>query len=1039
MTGSLGSCTTKETPEGMHTYGGENNGAPYGFILASQDAERKEAFVSLFDDFIQRVGLSADHRRHLNQERKLSADFVAGRFATGDPERVQAALRSLVEQGVEQKTLVQARLLEPGKDGGEPRPPDYLINGDVLILYQNLDGEGIALRAHKMQPKGERLELYGLDHIRGKEHALIVEGEFGAAAATCHGIPTLGVPGVAAFVGRNYPRLLKCLTKAGIEQVTILYDLEDRTSYQLPSGEPNPRHKPQPFSRWDVEFNAVRLARRLTADGITTGITQFPEDWMRNGKVDLDQALKDGHTAEEIREVIDAAVLPDEYLESLTDEGKEVVLAKLGENRVKQKDGGLVACRGVLKVVAKPKPRTSKKAVAVFVNERQVLNDTLDLVVAKDRARLVSALKDRIDSLGDVEDLLDMLAEAVVAGPGGRNDDEVCDGQEVIFGGRRAVISPEGICLLEKKDGGTRKIPLANFTLRFIEERVVHDGVEDVHESVTEVEFIGADGEECRKQVVFPSSTLGNGTKFAETLRDQLGARLNIYGDPKVLIAVCIEASRPVVKRVSKVVGWDGQGHYVTPTVIIGPRGPTKLPGVSVSLEGERIASRLGMGWTNEETRDDLARHLLSDFLDQHDRAVTMPVLAHVAAAPIIGMLGDITWPAMHLRGGTGTRKTTIARNAQCFFGDFAGEESIETFQSTVYAIQRTGSLFRDALFVVDDLKRENIRYPNAVVSLIQTYADRTSRGRLIRSGRGHADAYPIRGLMMCTGEDMLDNSASGQARMLVVEVGENRDGLEAGQRCIERAREYPDFLGHYISWLTSMEASTLKSWHQQLSLEFSDELRGTPNAPRVSSNLGVNALGMELMLNFIQDCGVIKMGEWAELRQEHLQILKGLATSTVELVKDQGATDVFIDTLRELLAAGEACLGTTPGSRPDKPGKMIGLKAPDGVAKLFGSQAYALVNDHLRRQGSGLGLGPKALNRDLRARGWVTGEASQVRVEGERPYVWPLKAGLLNIDQGDSVIGRRRLRMISGGRTGENRNEPSPDLEEDGPRPAAG
>src|SRR5205085_2825568 len=91
------------------------------------------------------------------------------------------------------------------------------------------------------------------------------------------------------------------------------------------------------------------------------------------------------------------------------------------------------------------------------------------------------------------------------------------------------------------------------------------------------------------------------------------------------------------------------------------------------------------------------------------------------------------------------------------------------TWSATPNYIQRQGYFFKDALYLVDDFKPEVIP-PYQVVRILQTYADNTARGRLKADATTNV-SRPIRGLLVCTGEDVPEHNASAVARSIVVAV----------------------------------------------------------------------------------------------------------------------------------------------------------------------------------------------------------------------------------------------------------------------------
>jgi hypothetical protein len=679
--------------------------------------------------FVVAVALTFEHRRELLEHRQLPETYLEGRFASGEPARVAQALHQLITEGLTEDDLRQAHLLD---QQGQPQP--YLVDGRILIAYLSEQREVFHIRAHKMQAKGVPLEVFGRECLATQpKRVVIVEGEFGAAALIARDIAALAVPGVSSFIGNRYEDLLGVLRRAGVIEVVVSFDSENKIDERLPSGESNERYKTDVNKRYDVQRCAIILARRLSGDGISATIATLPESWRDDsGKADIDGALKQGCTVEELQQVFSEAVDADVYLGGLSEEAQRVVRHSLCEGEARLVGGVFKLRWGRLHVEARPAGRRDF-AVVLFDNHRPVYTEHGRLATGTFRKRFATAATARLPAgqAVDVELMLEALALATERRP--RAADGELSGATVQIGSRRAIMKEDGLWLSGKSDGQDHPEHMANFNLELIEDRLVDDGIEPRREIVGVVE-----GPEGRSEVILPAAVLGSASDFTKALFEQLGSSINLYGrgSAEVVLQVALESSQPLKTKIVKAHGW-GTGEfcdvYMTPSCSIGCEGAVDLPGLTVSLQGERIAERLGLHWIDDEELRDLGRHLVDDFLAQHHRCVTLPLLGHVFLAPVIGHLGPISWPLLELRGPSGTRKSTLARGAQSLFGNFVGENALETWRSTPNAIQRSGYFFKDALFAVDDYKGDNITDARGARAMLQLYADRGSRGRLHR------------------------------------------------------------------------------------------------------------------------------------------------------------------------------------------------------------------------------------------------------------------------------------------------------------------
>ena len=142
------------------------------------------------------------------------------------------------------------------------------------------------------------------------------------------------------------------LYKASVKSATILFDNDYKLSPTLPSGAKNERYKADRFKRYDTQLCAINLASRLNSDGIPTTIAWLPDSWRdATGKADIDGVFRDGHTLEEIWEVIQNALTPDEFLVSQPAEAQEVIRKRLCLDKPKLTSDGWRLRHGDIDIV----------------------------------------------------------------------------------------------------------------------------------------------------------------------------------------------------------------------------------------------------------------------------------------------------------------------------------------------------------------------------------------------------------------------------------------------------------------------------------------------------------------------------------------------------------------------------------------------------------------------------------------------------------------------------------------------------------------
>jgi hypothetical protein len=216
-------------------------------------------------------------------------------------------------------------------------------------------------------------------------------------------------------------------------------------------------------------------------------------------------------------------------------------------------------------------------------------------------------------------------------------------------------------------------------------------------------------------------------------------------------------------------------------------------------------------------------------------------LLGATAAAVLYPFVKGAGRFALWLVGLTGSGKSFAAKLFANFFGDFPLESaSFTTWSATGNFIQRQGYFFKDALYLADDYKPELVKYPQEVVRVLQAYADNTARGRL-RSDATANVMRPIRGLLLCTGEDVPEHHASAVARSVIVHVPQREKNLAAGNRCKAECRNYSGVMADFIRWLLAEgQCEEFARRFEQLQGRYYSDVAGQQNDIRIASNLAL-------------------------------------------------------------------------------------------------------------------------------------------------------------------------------------------------------
>lgn len=282
-------------------------------------AEPKKTPV--YERLVQLTHLTEEHRDEFHKKRGFSDQTIDSlRFRSGG--KYVADLVPQLEKEYTKDELVASGLLV--EVNGTTVINDQLLDGRILIPY--LDEQGICyhIRPHKLGFKEIPSQPYCRLLMKNRpEHIILTESEFKAAALMQWGIPAIGIPGISSFGNKNLPRLIDFLNEFGVRKITVLFDSEEKGNPAYPN------FKEKLEDRYDTQYWSYMNAYLLNKKGnFQTRVGWLPEEWREEGKIDLDGALAQGRTREEIEKVISQAKMPNEFLDKLNDEAKKIVNRK---------------------------------------------------------------------------------------------------------------------------------------------------------------------------------------------------------------------------------------------------------------------------------------------------------------------------------------------------------------------------------------------------------------------------------------------------------------------------------------------------------------------------------------------------------------------------------------------------------------------------------------------------------------------------------------------------------------------------------------
>lgn len=295
------------------------------------------AFENIYMELMKGAALTEAHQKELIEKRGFSQETIkASGCGSGGPhlEHFEAAALELLNRNVwQERDLVLSGVFI--HDGKSVRLNPVLLReknslggkevSNILIPYLNLEGKPEYVRPHKLGLAGVPILPYQEWNLREDPAEIILtEGEFKAIAAVQYGFPCVGIPGISSFSETKWPELLSLFKKHKVKSIIIMFDNETKDDTNIPH-----RYKPNPNDRYDTQFYAYYMAKRLEREGgFQVTIATLPDGWKEDGKIDIDGCAAQLKTAGEMKKVLYDAVPRNEFLRELHAEAKQIVLRK---------------------------------------------------------------------------------------------------------------------------------------------------------------------------------------------------------------------------------------------------------------------------------------------------------------------------------------------------------------------------------------------------------------------------------------------------------------------------------------------------------------------------------------------------------------------------------------------------------------------------------------------------------------------------------------------------------------------------------------
>ena len=518
------------------------------------------------------------------------------------------------------------------------------------------------------------------------------------------------------------------------------------------------------------------------------------------------------------------------------------------------------------------------------------------------------------------DDLLRCASDKLIAPPGAGADQGPYDFAE------------DGIYLLAGSADERRRIQLTNFTAEIVREVTLDDGVEHQKEygiSATIGSHVVRFDLTARQltDMRWPTEYVGRGATFFP----ERNAERHVLAAMQTTSGVTAEQH-----HVYQHTGWierDGEHVFAHAAGGIGANGPVE--GIEVRLQ-ERMRSFVLPPPGSPSAAGETIRATL-DVVRVAPARIMIPLLA-VALRVVIAPCDF----AMHLAGGSGVFKTTVAALIQQFFGPRLGARELPgSWSSTANSLETLAFYAKDVVLVVDDYAPSGDRVAR---ERLHQSAERVFRGQGNRSGRGRCapdgtllvTRWP-RGVILSTGEET-PRGASLRARFLTLQMqpGDvDLDALTQAQKDAE-AGLYARAMAAYIQWIAPRRADLRGERDARV-----EELRrdfGADGRHRRFPGLAADLyFGVETFSKFATQSGHCLEHEVDALKRTAFDALAEATAAQDREQREAHPAARFIELLRSAISSGAAHVtamdGCIPAARHEAWGWVSTTAVESGLA----------------------------------------------------------------------------------------------------------
>jgi hypothetical protein len=557
---------------------------------------------------------------------------------------------------------------------------------------------------------------------------------------------------------------------------------------------------------------------------------------------------------------------------------------------------------------------------------------------------------------------------------------------------RIEIYEKQGTEFLYKPDGKDQYRQLSSFIIN-ITDTIVHDDGETV-KTTSKGQLVK--GEETYNFEI-SSKDLGNPDKLRSEIYNVAGNEGIFVENYNHFINAINKFTKANTTIIKESFGYDGPDSnpyekYITPSVIIDNKSVRPNNEVIVDLSNRGSAQWLDLRiLDNAKQEKALIKHINDDLLNLTEFGITHALLGHTFSPIIEPWLykNDRTRYLLFIRGSSGEGKSFIAQTMQHFYGPHFGR--YESWAATTNSLETAGFNYKDAIFLIDDWKRGNIKDHRGALGILQSYADRSARTRLTKDAELKR-AKPMRGTLLITGEDLAEGQSSVMARTITLDYTQPHKNIDAGLKVLDMRQYYSAITAKYIYHVMNYpdKENVFHNFQRQAHEEFYKHTIGKHNDIRIARNMSLLYTSYHFFAEWFWEAAQAKI-----YQDKFKQYLVDQVDNLIRLTAIQRPAEKFWYTLRDLIAIGKLRLQSSSDVDLDKTIRLIpivGFYGSGGEDYLLMESALREVEKYLRSAGESLDFSKITIVEDLYKGKYIKNPAPIKKLfNNQQMFVYPV------------------------------------------------